>query len=335
MVDRIHPSDRIQALAGEYDSNVPTSRAYYLSSFNCKWASWSRTFSVNKEYIDDRDIESTITSLVEDFVPEASCLSVGDGTGSTVGLEFANGGFIKHPKLRGLLKARTVTGDLHLRPLCNIADLILAMHELIDEVSPFSEGSIQLPRLLKSPFRRDVCGFYRCVYKVNCKLKWFSVTPNLNKWQFNDASSAGELRYYMCPIMCPEAFLLKELDEVIIHHNLKSLAQSVVKAAINKQQENTILMELSFDMDGIFESIAEDSEDFQLLKDLESTRQGRTEVKTTTSITGNTMNTVSGIQSMDSQRRKQKKEYTGSNTINDIESKRSTRFTAFSLFSVT
>ena len=57
-----------------------------------------------------------------------NCVNIGDGKGDSKTLKIAKPGSIQKPKLRGLLKAMRKDGQLHLRPLCCVDDLVLAMH---------------------------------------------------------------------------------------------------------------------------------------------------------------------------------------------------------------
>lgn len=101
------------------------------------------------------DVDSIVLSLANDFHEGL------DPSGLKQG-EF---------KLRAVLKAETVAGCFHLRPLCSSSDLLLAIHELLD-ARIFKRGFVQVPHALKGPFHREVDGFYRFYYSVHRKGRW-------------------------------------------------------------------------------------------------------------------------------------------------------------------
>ena len=79
--------------------------------------------------------------------------------------------------LRGVLKARTLSGDIHFRPLCTTGDLLLALYELGDG-SLFEDGFVQLQDIplfekkgafmvpLKEPFSSVTRGTPKLVYRL-------------------------------------------------------------------------------------------------------------------------------------------------------------------------
>jgi hypothetical protein len=78
----------------------------------------------------------------------------------------------KRGKLKGLMKAETIDGRIHVRPLCTPGDLILALHELMDG-NLFTRGCVQLPHsAVSGPYSRDDGGFYRFHYSMNCAGSW-------------------------------------------------------------------------------------------------------------------------------------------------------------------
>jgi hypothetical protein len=66
------------------------------------------------------------------------------------------------------LTAVTKEGFLHIRPLCNSADFVLAMNELMDP-TVLSEGFIHVPHILHVNTERSTQGYYRCHYWVKQK----------------------------------------------------------------------------------------------------------------------------------------------------------------------
>jgi hypothetical protein len=74
-------------------------------------------------------------------------------------------------RTNALLKAICKDGTIHVRPLCNSADILLALHELLDPAI-FVHGYIQLPHVLSDNFQRHTEGYYRYTHIMNTPGRW-------------------------------------------------------------------------------------------------------------------------------------------------------------------
>ena len=74
-------------------------------------------------------------------------------------------------KVRAVLKARTLDGRPHLRPLCTFMDVTLAIQELF-ELRNFRHGCVTFPNTLRGPFIRDSECFYRYSYARGHPPEW-------------------------------------------------------------------------------------------------------------------------------------------------------------------
>lgn len=163
----------------------------------------------------------------------------------------------------GTLTAITTQDELHLRPLCTVGDLVLALNELLDK-SLFKEGMIQLSDSMRrvsnsidpsivfnAPFGRTFeirRQFLKLVVKLNEPDKWF----------ISESSLSGNLIEYTCPIFFDKALVYKALESKNVSKVLLKAAESLVSSIspdlsqFNEKDANNIRL---FDLVADFEII--------------------------------------------------------------------------------
>jgi hypothetical protein len=93
---------------------------------------------------------------------DASALSLSQDNQRSHEEHAHHGASVVH-KVRAVLKAVTRDGRLHVRPLCTMMDVTLALQELF-ELRNFYKGYVLFPQSLRCPLVKETSGVMRYVY---------------------------------------------------------------------------------------------------------------------------------------------------------------------------
>lgn len=135
-----------------FSTSKLSSPRFSLSRIYSDFSYFGGNFALKKESCDNMDIDDYIHEIVS----------------KRSAIEFNSQSW----ELDGTLKALTPRGDVYIRPLCTVGDVLLALHELLDP-RVFQCGCVQLPSLLSAHLSRDLSGYIRFVFQANEPLKWY------------------------------------------------------------------------------------------------------------------------------------------------------------------
>ncbi len=150
-----------------------------------------------------------------------------------------------------LLKAFTIDNKIHVRPLCNISDILLAAEELLESNSPFSDGCITMPKVLPKYFKRAVGSYYRYQYVLNKPGQWFHIQINLPKGLVYSTT----IRQLTCPLVFSTEYMeINPISSLDIDAKLLESCNDIVQMMRNTYNNDMLLGEMRLDFEPCYVS---------------------------------------------------------------------------------
>ena len=145
-----------------------------------------------------------------------------------------------------LLKAFTIDNKIHVRPLCNISDILLAAEELFESNSPFSDGCITMPKVLPKYFKRAVGSYFRYHYILNKPGQWFHIQINLPKGLVYSTT----IRQLTCPLLFSTEYMdINPVSSLDIDAKLIESCNEIVQTMRNSYNNDMLLSEMRLDFE--------------------------------------------------------------------------------------
>lgn len=161
-----------QAVPSSYNNDRITERL--LSRLQCgDHSSWEKNTLIKHNHI-QTELDPIVLTTVNDFLNCQKLIKT-HRNDVLAAVRFAKDSpapvHTEHEaeyKVDAMLIASTADGYLHLRPLCNSADVALALNELTDPYI-FEAGFVQLPHILNFRYQQWSGGYYRYLYRAKHK----------------------------------------------------------------------------------------------------------------------------------------------------------------------
>lgn len=229
------------------------------------WRHFTRDFILNRETFTSNIVDKIVADVVTNFTPDSSVSKQKAFVKQSIQeTQLQNENYHKQQrheqkqsqvegstvKMRGMLKARTVDGRIHLRPLCTSSDILLATQELMDSTR-YLQGCIQLPDLLKDTCTRITGSYYRYIYRLNGPGQFLHLRMSL-------PSHLKVLKPYVCPVMCPSLFTAKPLKDP--DQSLVEMSEMIRDILLQYYGDENLLTDMVLDFEACRERIPKDEQ---------------------------------------------------------------------------